>query len=197
MLCKSLTSRDLSSTTQLLRILDVAAGNGRLGVEIRNQLPAHKIERLDATDLSEHARLATLRNREQDLYDEYVVANLLQKPHSGPVQKWKTDQFNIVTVCAALGPSQTDLPIEVIDAVIDFLQDGGLLAFTVNAKGGCEMSERYTNFLATLGQDSGDTHWGSMKEVERITYEHRLDIKGRPIMYTAFVYRKTGTTDLL
>jgi len=59
-----------------LRILDVAAGNGRVAVELREQLSDQPgVERLVGTDLLESAKMAALRDRRPGLYDEYVVAD--------------------------------------------------------------------------------------------------------------------------
>lgn len=38
-----------------------------------------------------------------------------------------------MTICAALGPGDVDLPLEVVDAAIEFSRKDGLLVFTVNA----------------------------------------------------------------
>ena len=193
--CETLRSGELSIPHSGLRILDVAAGSGCLGVEIRDQLSLHEIECLVGTDLSDFARLATLRDRRADLYDEYVVTDLLKQPQSAVVESWKKNQYNVVTICAALGPSNTDLPLEVIDAAIEFLKVGGLLVFTVNSKASGNMSDRYKDFLNTLDQGT-KTHWNEMKEIRRKPYKHRLNVKGKAIDYTAFVYQKTSLAEV-
>ncbi len=117
-----------------LNILDGAAGNGRVGAELRNQLandPA--IDCLVGTDLLPSARVATLRDRVPNPYDEYIVANLIE-PSEEAVQQFKRTNFEVVLMCAALGPGDGDLPLEVVDAATRFLDVGGLLALTVNEK---------------------------------------------------------------
>ena len=49
------------------------------------------------------------------------------------IHRWKKTGFDVVTICAALGPGDGDLPLEVVDAAIEFLRKDGLLVFTVNA----------------------------------------------------------------
>ncbi|KAL2058062.1 hypothetical protein ABVK25_001680 [Lepraria finkii] len=64
-----------------LRILDVVADNGRLGIETRSQL-GHQpgISRLVRTDLIESAKLAMMRDQKPSPYGEYVVADLTDSP---------------------------------------------------------------------------------------------------------------------
>lgn len=151
-----------------LRILDIAAGNGRVGAELRDRLGKDpRIERLIGTDLLETARWAALRDREPDPYDDFVVADLIDSSQPA-VKQWKRTPFDVVTICAALGPGEGDLPLEVVDAAIGFLETDGLLVFTLNegVQGG---GGRYREFLCSLSQE-GQTHWKEMKEVDRLVY---------------------------
>lgn len=177
-----------SSSRARLRILDIAAGNGRVGVELRSQLgKTPGIERLMATDLLDSAKTAALRDRETSLYDEYIVADLTQPKI---VQRFRGEGFNVATICAALGSGDGDLPLEVIDTAIEILQSGGVLAFTVNEGAGGDVSARYGEFLDCVRRDADGTHWGNMRKIEMERYRHRLNVKGEWIVYTALLYQK-------
>ena len=172
-----------------LRILDVAAGNGRVGAELRDQLgKSPGIKHLVRTDLLESARLATIRDRKPYPYDDYVVANLLD---TDTRVQWQKNPFNVVTVCAALGPGEGDLPLQVLDAVVNFLKEDGFLVFTVNSGVEC-CSGRYKFFLDSLKKMDGDTYWPSLRKIDTLVYNHRLSVKGDWIEYAALVYQKTG-----
>ena len=175
-----------------LTILDVAAGNGIVGSELRKQLGERPgIENLVGTDLLESARSATLRDR-PETYDEFLVANLvlLDEPQ---VAQFKRCPFDVATVCAALGPGKDDLPLEVFDAVIDLLCTGGLLVFTVNEENKrLSDSKRWKAFLESLEEDT-ETHWKDMRQVGKRRYNHRKNVQGEWIVYTALIYQKIDT----
>ena len=175
-----------------IRILDIAAGNGRVGVELRALLGKKPgISRLVGTDLMELVKLAAIRDRKPYPYDEYIVADLIACSHLA-VQQWMRECFDVVTICAALGPGDGDLPLEVVDAVVNLLPVNGLLAFTVNHRIQCRQGERYENFLGSLENSGNKTHWDELRLVDRKVYQHRLNFKGKAIEYTALVCQKRG-----
>ena len=190
-----LTTTDPQLPTTPLRILDIGAGNGRVGLELRRQFraTAPPIARLVGTDLLESAKLAALRDRRPCPFDEYVVADLTQRT---VVERFKAERFNVVTICAALGDGDGDLPLRVVDAAVEVLGEGGVLAFTVNGSVGVEGEgrERFGGFLESVrGEGVGEgTHWGGVREIGRRRYRHRLSVKGEWIEYLALVYRKVG-----
>lgn len=178
-----------------MRILDFAAGNGRVGVELRLQLGRIPgIDRLIATDLLESAKMAALRDRRKGLYDEYVVADLTQ---SEVIEQFKAERFNVVTICAALGPGDGDMPLEVVDAAIEILRPGGLLVFTVNEGAGADAADRYGGFLSSVKANQEATHWKSMRKIDMVVYNHRLNVKGEWIEYTALLYEKVDRDNVI
>lgn len=188
---KQLYSESSTLPREPLRILDVAAGNGRVGAELRNQLGEYPgIESLIGTDLLDSARVATLRDRKPDPYSDFVVADVLDSDQPS-IKQWRKEPFDVVTVCAALGPGEGDLPLEVLDAAITFLNKDGLLVFTVNEGQKQSCCGRYTEFLDSL-REEGKTHWGSMIKIDRLAYKHRLSVRGDWIEYTALVYEKVA-----
>ena len=173
-----------------LRILDIAAGKGRLGIETCSQLGQQPgISCLVGTDLMESAKLATISDQKPSPYDEYVVADLTDSSQPD-IHRWKKIGFDVVTICAALGPGDGDLPLEVVDAAIEFLRKDGLLVFHVNAGLKDTKNRRDEIFLSGLGHDGETTHWKDMRKVDRKVYTHRLSVKGKPIEYTALIYQK-------
>ena len=111
-----------------LDILDVAAGNGIVGAEVRKQLADRPgIRSLIGTDLLESARSAALRDR-PNVYDDYVAADLTR-----PRDTQLPSSSDVVVICAALGFGDGDLPLEAVDGAMSLLRKGGLLAITVNA----------------------------------------------------------------
>lgn len=186
LLKEQLTSSTLSERlVGPLDILDVAAGNGIVGAELRKQLADKPgIRRLIGTDLLESARSAALRDR-PNTYDDYVAADLTQ-----PQKSQFPSSSDVVVICAALGPSDSDLPLEAVDGAITLLREGGLLALTVNAWGQRNgESPRWQGFMASVNE-SGGGHWGCLEEVARRRYKHRKNVQGKWIEYLALIYRK-------
>ena len=169
-----------------LTILDVAAGNGIVGAEIRKQLAEEPgIRKLIGTDLLESARSAALRDR-PNVYDAYVAADLTQPRTSG-----LPSSSDIVVICAALGPGDGDLPLEAVDGAISLLREGGLLVLTFNAGSQRQSSPpRWRSFIAGVDR-SGESHWECLEEVARQKFRHRKNGQGKWIDgYMALIYKK-------
>ena len=168
-----------------LNILDVAAGNGIVGAELRKQLADKPgIRSLIGTDLLESARSAALRDR-PNVYDDYIVADLT-RPHDSQLPT----SSDVVVICAALGPGYGDLPLEAVDGAIALLREGGLLALTVNARSQrADSSPRWQKFMASINK-SGEGHWESLEEVVRRRYQHRKNVQGEWIEYMALLFKK-------
>ena len=188
LLKRHLASHGFNDLVRPLDILDVAAGNGIVGAELRKQLTANPgIKTLIGTDLLESARSAAMRDR-PDVYDDYVTADLTRLQESQ-----LPSSSDVVVICAALGPSDTDLPLEAVDGAIILLREGGLLALTVNAANQrAGDSPRWKSFMASVN-GNGRCHWECLEEVAQQSYLHRLNVHGEGIQYTALVYRKTAS----
>ena len=172
-----------------LHVLDVAAGNGIVGAELRKQLAEKPgIRRLVGTDLLESARSAALRDR-PDVYDDYVAADLTQPHDSG-----LPSSSDVVVICAALGPGDGDLPLEAVDGAISLLREEGLLTLTVNAgRPRAGSPRRWQSFMDSVN-GSGGSHWGGLEEVARQKLKHRKNVQGKWIdTYMVLIYRKRGT----
>ena len=171
-----------------LDILDVAAGNGIVGAELRKQLADKPgIRSLIGTDLLESARSAALRDR-PNVYDDYVAADLTR-----PRESRLPSSSDVVVICAALGFGDGDLPLEAVDGAIALLRKGGFLAFTVNAwNQGDGCSPRWQSFMAGV-KEGGGCHWECLEEVARQKYKHRKNVQGKWIEYMALIYKKVTT----
>lgn len=67
-----------------ISILKVAAGNGRVGVELRGKFNSDPgIKHLVATDHLESVRFATVRDRNPNPHGEYIVADLIALSERG------------------------------------------------------------------------------------------------------------------
>ena len=181
-----LASPTFSQTlTGPLTILDVAAGNGIVGAELRKQLAKTPgIHNLIGTDLLDSARSAALRDR-PNVYDDYVAADLTR-----PEDSRLPPSSDVVVICAALGPGDGDLPLEAVDGAIALLREGGMLALTINAANRrAGMSARWQSFMVSVNK-GGESHWGCLEEVARQRYKHRKNVQGQWIEYMALIFKK-------
>ena len=117
-------------------------------------------------------------------YDELTVADLAD--HSFPiVAQWKTDGFDLITIC-----SEGDVSLDAIDAAIESLVDGGLLAFTINLKK--IRTGVYGEFVESLHLGDRTALWRGMREVRRKVFDHCMKVKRERVGYAAFIYQKVG-----
>lgn len=161
-----------------LKVLDVGAGNGMVGEELAD-LGASEIV---GVDILPEAAEATERDR-PGVYDDYRVVDLTA-PDQEDHDALAGAGFNCLTTVAALGFG--DMPPEAFAQAFDYLEDGGLLAFTIK--------ERFTQPQA---DESGFSRLlRELQETERMNtlvehrYQHRLSIAGDPLHYVAYVAEK-------
>ncbi len=160
-----------------LRVLDVGAGNGMVGAEIR-ALGAGTVH---GVDIIEEAARAAARDR-PDVYDGYMVADLTAL---APAQRAELagHGFNTMTTVAALGFG--DIPPAAFAAAFNVVETPGLIAFTIKE-----------DFVAAHDASGFNRLIQRMFAEEVITplvdehYRHRLSVRGEPLYYIAFVARK-------
>jgi predicted TPR repeat methyltransferase len=160
-----------------LRVLDVGAGNGMVGEEIR-ALGAGTVH---GVDIIEEAASAAARDR-PDVYDGYLVADLTALT---PVQRAElaAHRFNAMTTVAALGFG--DIPPAAFTTAFNLVETSGLVAFTIKE-----------DFVAEHDSTGFSRLIKRMFAEEVITliadehYRHRLSVRGEPLYYIAFVARK-------
>lgn len=160
-----------------LRVLDVGAGNGMVGEEIR-ALGAGTIHGID---IIEEASAAAVRDRPA-VYDDYLVADLTDLTREQR-EALVADDLNTMTTVAALGFG--DMPPEAFAVAFNLISTPGLLVFTIKE-----------DFVAA-DDSSGFNRLIQRMFAEQVIvplaeehYRHRLSVRGEPLHYVAFVARK-------
>ncbi len=157
-----------------LRILDVGAGNGMVGEELRGIGAAHVV----GCDILPEAAAAAERDR-PGVYDDYVVGDLTALGDAD-VRRLRDGDFNALSLVAALGFG--DIPTAAFVAAFDHVADGGLIAFNIKDEFVGDNDE--SGFAQLVKRAVAD---GTMEIVARHEYTHRLSVTGEPLDYVAFV----------
>lgn len=162
-----------------LRVLDLGAGNGMMGEELRK----YGCARLVGVDIIHEAYEACQRDRPK-VYDAYEVVDFcnLTKEQREDLQGWS---FNCLTTVAALGFG--DIPVKAFTEAFNILQSKGWIAFNIKEtfldksdKTGFSIAIRELIFSEYL-----DVHY-----IER--YCHRLSLEGQPLYYFSVAGRKNA-----
>lgn len=165
------------STT--LRALDLGAGNGIMGEELRRL----GVARLIGADIIAEASEACERDR-PGLYDAYYVQDFtsLAPDVEEDLRSWNLD---CLTAVAALGFG--DLPSAAFLTAFNLISAGGWIAFNIKQT---FLDQRETTPFSTTIRDLVFTDYLEIHHLER--YRHRLSIDGEPIFYYAIAGRKTA-----
>lgn len=179
---QSAVSQSQDSFTEL-RILDLGAGNGMMGEELKK----HGVSRLVGVDIIPEAYDATIRDR-PGVYDAYYVEDFtnLDDEKMEEISSWQCDCM--VTV-AALGFG--DIPTKAFVEAFNIIKSQGWVAFNIKETffdasdvSGFSKLIRELIFSKTL-----DVYY-----IER--YRHRLSIEGVPLYYFAIVGRKNSDVSM-
>lgn len=160
-----------------LRVLDLGAGNGIMGEELRRL----GVSRVVGADILPEARDAYLRDR-PGLYDDFVVCDFadLDADMAEQLQQWS---FDCLTTVAALGFG--DIPPRAFINALNLVADGGWVAF--NIRDTFLDQNEMTDFSKTV-RTLVFTDYIEIHHLER--YRHRLSIDGEPLFYYAIAGRK-------
>lgn len=162
-----------------LRILDLGAGNGMMGEELKK----HGVSRLVGVDIIPEAYDAVIRDR-PGIYDAYYVEDFtkLEKDKKEEIVSW---QFDCMVTVAALGFG--DIPPKAFLEAFNIIKSKAWVAFNIkdtffdiNDKSGFSKMIRELIFSKYL-----DVYY-----IER--YRHRLSIEGEPLYYFAITGWKTS-----
>ena len=162
-----------------LRILDLGAGNGMMGEELKE----HGVSRLIGVDIIPEAYDAAVRDR-PGVYDAYYIEDFtkLEDDKKEEISSWQCDCM--VTV-AALGFS--DVPAKAFLEAFNIIRKEAWVAFNIKEtffdisdKSGFSKMIRELIFSKYL-----DIYY-----IER--YRHRLSIEGEPLYYFAIAGWKTS-----
>jgi SAM-dependent methyltransferase len=162
-----------------LRVLDLGAGNGMMGEELKK----HGVSRLIGIDIIPEAYEATVRDR-PGIYDAYYVEDFTQldSETKEDIASWQCDCM--VTV-AALGFG--DIPTRAFIEAFNIIKAQGWVAF--NIKESFFDSRDKTGF-STMIRELIFSKYLDVYHIER--YRHRLSIEGKPLYYLAIAGRKNA-----
>ena len=159
-----------------MRVLDLGAGNGMIGEELR----ALGVGAVVGVDILPEARAAASRDR-PGIYEEYLVADFTV---ADPERRARLGLFDGLTCVAALGFG--DIPVAAFAAAFSLVKPGGWVAFTIK--------ETFMNALDPSGFDAFIKGLVSDKALSvhvQQRYRHRLSTSGEPLYYLAVVARKS------
>jgi SAM-dependent methyltransferase len=162
-----------------LRVLDLGAGNGMMGEELRKGGCA----RLVGADIIHEACEATERDR-PTIYDAYHVVDFcnLTEEQRKDLESWS---FDCLTIVAALG--FRDIPAKAFIEAFNILQSKGWIAF--NIKETFLDKSDLTGFSVTI-RELILSEYLDLYYLER--YRHRLSMEGEPLYYFSIAGRKNA-----
>ena len=169
--------RQSQDTLSELRVLDLGAGNGMMGDELKK----HGVSRLIGIDIIPEAYDATIRDR-PGVYDAYYVEDFtkLKADKKEEIISWQCDCM--VTV-AALGFG--DIPVKAFIEAFNIIKSEGWVAF--NIKDSFFDTSDDSGFSKMIRELAFSKHL-DVYYIER--YRHRLSIEGEPLYYFAIAGRK-------
>ena len=165
------------ATNDPLRVIDLGAGNGIVGNELR-RIGA---ERVIGLDIIEEARAAARRDYPH-VYSDYIVTDMTD-PRAANDLRLRALRPNALTCVAALGFG--DIPPRAYYNAAGYVAPGGLLAFNIKDE---FLDVRYTYGFSELMRCMVSEGIVRLEATRR--YRHRLAANGEPIYYTAMVATK-------
>lgn len=164
---------------RLLRVLDVAAGNGVSGEALAAE--GLGVAGRYGTDIVDWARLAALRDRPQ-AYDQYVTLDLLSLSSA---ERALVAGWGCALLCcvAPVGSYRSALPPAALAAAASLLSDDALIAYMHDPAQG----EHDPMTAQLLGEARG----ARAELLGRCRYVHRRTVNGAPFEMDAVVWRLT------
>lgn len=175
LLAEELEEAGISASS--LRFLDVGAGNGMMGEQLRLLGVKHVV----GADILPEAKVAALRDRPV-VYADYLIADLTDLSDEER-RRLEQHRFNGMTTVAALGFG--DMPPRAFATAYNLVEAGGWLAFNVKetfVKGSDESG--FSRLIRMM------TEWELLDAHVYRRYCHRLSMDKQPLYYVAFVARK-------
>jgi len=166
-----------------LRVLDLGAGNGMAGEELKK----HGVSRLIGVDIIPEARTATERDR-PGLYDAYYVVDFtdLDGDERAELEAWAPDCLMSV---AALGFG--DIPVKAFFEAFNLISKDGWVAFNIKET---FLDRSDVSGFSTFIRELMFSEYLDLYHLRR--YRHRFSIEGEPIYYFALGGRKTGNVPI-
>lgn len=191
-----------------LRVLDLGAGNGMMGEEIRalargyegGALLAGDSTSIVGLDILPEARAAAEHER-PGVYDAYVAADIteyVKAPPGDPAEAMLfAEGFNVLTSVSSLAFG--DGSVSAFKAAVSLVEEGGLLVFNlkedffgpVDSVNGVEGTVANGNGFSALIHNAVEK--GHLSVVAKRRYCHRYSVTGEPLYYVAVVAVKLAT----
>ncbi len=162
-----------------LRVLDLGAGNGMVGEELKNQ----GVSRLVGVDIIPEAQAATERDR-PGIYDAYYVMDFcsLGEDDRDELRTWSVD---CLTCVAALGFG--DIPTRAFLEAFNLVGKDGFVAFNIKES---FLDRSDDSGFSQLVRELIFSEYLDLYHLQR--YRHRYSIEGEPLFYFALGGRKLG-----
>jgi len=163
-----------------LRVLDLGAGNGMMGEELKRE----GVARLVGADIIPEAREAAFRDR-PDVYDDYYVAdfmNLADRDEES-LLGWR---FDCLTCVAALGFG--DIPPGAFFTAMKKIRTDGWLAFNIKES---FLDPNDQSGFSRLVRELIFSKFLHIHHLE--LYRHRLSMEGEQLFYYGMVGRLTAS----
>lgn len=162
-----------------LRVLDLGAGNGMMGAELKK----YGCARLVGVDIISEACDAAERDH-PGVYDAYYVRDLseMHETEREEIASWSLD---CLTTVAALGFG--DIPPKVFIEAFNLIQESGWVAFNIKET---FLNSSDNSGFSRLMRELIFSEYLDLYHLER--YRHRLSIEGRPLYYFAIAGRKNA-----
>lgn len=162
-----------------LRVLDLGAGNGMAGEELKSQ----GVSRLVGVDIISEARAATERDR-PGVYDAYYVMDFarLSEDERDELNSWSLDCLISV---AALGFG--DIPAQAFLAAFNTIGKDGWVAFNIKET---FLDRSDDSGFSQLIRELIFSEYLDLYQLRR--YRHRFSIEGEPLYYFALGGKKTA-----
>ena len=160
-----------------LRILDLGAGNGLMGAELKK----YGVSRLVGVDIIPEAKRATERDR-PEIYDAYEIIDFcnFSNEEKEDLSSWS---FNCLTTVAALGFG--DIPPKAFMVAFNIIQSEGWVAFNIKET---FLNDSDSSGFSRMIRDLIFSKYMDIYHLER--YRHRVSIEGEPLFYYAVAGRK-------
>jgi SAM-dependent methyltransferase len=162
-----------------LRVLDLGAGNGVVGEELKK----HGVSRLIGVDIIPEARDAAERDR-PGVYDAYYIVDLcsLTADERGEIASWSPECLISV---AALGFG--DIPVQAFLEAFNLISAHGWVAFNVKET---FLDRRDDSGFSKLIRELIFSEYLDLYELRR--YRHRFSLEGEPLYYFALGGKKNN-----
>ena len=162
-----------------LRVLDLGAGNGMVGEELKKQ----GVSRLIGVDIISEAQAATERDR-PGVYDAYYVMDFcsLSDDERDVLKLWSVDCLISV---AALGFG--DIPAEAFLEAFNLVGKDGFVAFNIKET---FLDRSDDSGFSQLVRELIFSEYLDLYHLQR--YRHRFSIEGEPLYYFALGGKKTA-----